>query len=1229
MRKHYIVFFFLFLSISTKSFCSSSVQYLGIEHGLSNNAVTSIFQDSHGFMWFGTFDGLNRYDGNKFKIFRNQLNNSTSLSSNRITAIGEDEAGNIWVGTKQGGVIYSNYTSLFSPLYFLPYKDKAAQKLKWPVNCFAKGKKGNFFIGTAGNGLLLHTLNGATKQVPFYTYSHVVISDYHVQSIRKDRLNKLWMFIQGEGIAYYDDKSGFVLPYNGQIKTANCLQPDLKGNLWLGNNDGLYKFNIQQRKFTFYKDRSGSSSGKQIVDMCLNRAGELWIATDGGGVDILNLNNNQLRYMVAGGNKYSLTSSAVYAVYEDKDSRMWIGTLRGGVNIIDQKKDRFSTISRDPLSKNTLISNFILSFCEEKSGNIWIGSDGDGLSYWNKKSNIYKNYTHHPGNSSSLSNNNVVRIIEDSQGQIWLATYGGGINKFNRQSNSFARYRCQNPVSNSEDADVWSLYEDSKKNLWAGACADGGLYKFNRSSNKFELFDISLKNILTLKEDKEGVLWAGNYSQLIKVDRKDKRHKIYNINYGIRAIYEDNYKNFWVGTEGGGLLKFDRETGRFLRYADDEGLCNNSVLNILGDKEGNLWLSTFYGLSKFNIRSGKFKNYYESDGLQSNQFNYNAALTLREGQFLFGGIKGFNIFYPEKITPNVCNPKVILTGLRIDNVPFEKNNSIAKGQNIFTVNKIVIPYNKAILSVDFVTPEYTAPDKIKYAYYLQGWDKHWNYSGSIGTINYSRLREGHYTLRIKSTNAEGVWNNGERIISIRILPPWWRSWWAFFFYILALTGCIYTFVSYRKEQADAEYEIKLANLKVEQERELSEKKISFFTHIAHEFRSPLTLIINPVKEILYSKGKMIDNGELSVVYRNSKRLLSLVDQLLLFSKTESNEDTLKVVRLNLVDVSKEVYLCFLQQAKDKNIQYDFINDSDVPEIYADREKIEIVLFNLITNAIKYTPEGGKVSLRITQDEDLVIIKVSDTGCGIPKEVGNDLFNRFYRAEGNNQKSGFGIGLYLVKKFVEAHKGSVTYTSKVGEGTEFKVTLLKGKANFSIADVSNQVFQSSKLFEEMIDQDNVKKSDNGLNENENSKLNKELFNKKPVLLITDDDDDLRGYIKKIFEKEFIVYEANNGDGAYNLIKKYQPDIVLCDVVMEGMNGIELCHRIKEDPSLNNISFILLTASTSDELKLKGIEEGADDYITKPFEKDILIARVSGLLKTRNNLQRYFYNEITLQ
>ncbi len=1229
MRKLSLLLFLFCFSLHVNAANTPPLQYLGIENGLSNNAVTCIFQDSHGFMWFGTFDGLNRYDGYSFKVFRNRLSDTSSLIHNWVTAINEDRAGNIWIGTKQGTVIYSNTSLAFSPLYFTAYRGKSKQKMLNATNSFETDIMGNIFIGTAGKGLLLNYQNNhIAVQIP-YMSRHGLVTDYHVQAIKKDAFKKLWLFIQGEGIAYYDYKSRTVKLVDDRIRTGKCLQPDLAGNIWVGSESGLYRYNVAQKKTTIFTEAAGSVSGNTIVNMCLDKSGELWIATDGGGVDILKIASGEFRYLQPGPGKGSLTSSAVYAVYQDKDSRMWIGTLRGGINILDHNKNWFTTLSHDPLSRNSIVSNFIISFCEDKSGNIWIGTDGEGLSYWNRKANSFSNYVHNLNYyAGSLSNNNVVRIIKDYQDQIWIATYGGGINKINSKNNSFIQYTCYNSAFGYEDRNVWSLYEDSRKDLWAGTLTEGGLYRLNRRSDKFELFDKDLKNVLTLSEDKNGDLWAGTFTQLIRIDLKNKKHKIYNIGFAVRAILEDEKKNFWIGTEGGGLLNFNRQTGTSIRFAETEGLPGNAVLNLLEDKQGDLWISTFNGLSKFNIQSKKFKNFYESDGLQSNQFNYNAALALSTGEFLFGGIKGFNIFYPKKIKPNINSSDVLLTGLRINNIPFEKDRALTREQDVYTIKKITLPYDKAVLSVDFVTPEYSAPDKVRYAYYLEGWDKDWNYSGTIRTANYSRLQEGYYKLRIKSTNTEGIWSNSERVVSITILPPWWRSWWAYLLYSIMAAGSVYAYILYQKRQAHLKYEIKLANLKVEQEKELNEKKLTFFTHIAHEFRTPLTLIINPVKEILYSKGKMIDNGELSIVYRNSRRLLSLVDQLLLFRKADSNEDNLKIVKLNFVDLCKEVFLCFRQQAGAKNIRYEFNCEDDALELYADREKIEIILFNLITNALKFTPEGGKVSVSISNKTEHLMISVSDTGCGIPEETGNALFNRFYRVRENNQKSGFGIGLYLAKKFAEAHHGTITYTSQKGQGTDFLLTLLTGKDHFRSSYIFEDVAETSVFLEELIEdnsQDEIK--ENSVNNNQQTLDN--LVSDQPVMVVVDDNIQIRQYIRQIFNEGYIVYDAENGEDGFLLIKKYQPDIVISDVVMTGITGIELCSRIKEDPSLNHIPFILLTASSSAEIKLKGIEGGADDYITKPFEKDLLVARVAGILKSRSNLQKYFYNEVTLR
>ncbi|WP_374164827.1 two-component regulator propeller domain-containing protein [Arcticibacter sp. MXS-1] len=962
-----------------------------------------------------------------------------------------------------------------------------------------------------------------------------------------------------------------------------------------------------------------------VMDMCIGASDVLWVATDGAGVMVFDIKSgtwNQFKHEVRKG---GLSSSAIYSVYRDKDLRMWVGTLRGGINILDSRKNRFTTIAADPAAANSLISNFIMAFCEDPSGNLWIGSDGEGLSFWDRKRNRFANYVHEPDDKNSLSNNNVSAIIRDYQGQVWISTYGGGINRLGK-SGTFIRYSCYNSAYRYEDRNVWTLFEDSQHNLWAGTCSDGGLYRYNRRNDKFEIFDTRLKNVLTLMEDNRGELWAGNYTSLIHVDRKSKKHIVYKIGSSVRAIHEDRKGKLWLATEGRGLLDFDRKTGRIRQYTEKDGLPGNSLLNILEDREGNLWISTFNGLCKFNPSTKTTKVFYESDGLQSNQFNYNAAIKLRTGEFLFGGIKGFNIFRPEKVEPLASSSSVQITGLRINNTPFERESPKSVGENLYSLQELTLPYEKGAVSVDFTTVEFTAPDKIQYAYFLEGWDKDWNYAGGSRTANYSRLTEGKYRLRIKSTDAEGAWIDKERVVVITILPPWWRSWWAFLLYLSIFAAAALAWLRHQRKQEQLKYEIKLATLKVEQERELNEKKLSFFTHVAHEFRTPLTLIINPVKEMLYSKDRIVGADDLSVVYRNSKRLLSLVDQLLLFRKAGSDQDRLKIVRLDFPNLCKEVFHCFSQQAQSRNITYTLTGADEKLELYVDREKMEIVLFNLLSNAIKYTQDGGQVSVAIKQDEGRAYVSVSDSGCGIPSEEGDALFNRFYRVRGGSKNAGFGIGLYLVKKFVEAHQGQVSYQSAKLKGTTFLLELKKGRGHFQSSLIFEEVDEGSAFLEELVEgvEEASKQEVSGSHE-----VAGDIVTDQPAMVVVDDNPQIAEYMTAIFKEEYRVQAFSTAEEALPVIRKIQPDIVISDVVMPGMTGVELCMNIKDDPSLSHIPVILLTASSSDEVKLKGIEGGADDYITKPFDKELLMARVSGIIKSRTNLQRYFFNEVTLR
>ncbi|MFW0715116.1 two-component regulator propeller domain-containing protein [Pedobacter sp. N23S346] len=1203
-----------------------SLSYLGIEQGLSNNGVNCIHQDKYGFMWFGTSDGLNRFDGYTFKIFRNRLNDTTSLVNSDVMSIHEDRIGNILVGTKQGASIYNSATGKFSQIQFRSFiKSKGLQRTSSVIFGFEKDMQANVFIATEGHGLLIYRQNQLRADQISFEMSKENRTNYSVQSVKVDQQKRVWLFVQGYGLCLYNYKSNTVQLINGSITTAKCIQPDRQGNIWIGNERGLYQYDIASKSIVAHHTAVGFLSYIDVHNLSIDQKNQLWISTDGGGVTIYDLKTYKLTYLLAGKGRNQLTSGAVMTVLEDKDGRKWIGTLRGGINIVDERKNRFKTVSNNTLDKNGLISNFILSFCEDKSGEVWVGTDGKGVALWNRNNNSFTNYSHQPNQQHSLSNNNIASIIKDHKNDIWMATYGGGVNKFDKSTSTFQYYPCYNKVTKNINQNTWIIYEDRLKNLWVGTI-QGGLYLFNRSTKKFEIFDLTLGDIYSIAEDKNGELWVGTFASLVKIDRKGRKHRVYRLDREVRTIYEDNQGDFWVGTRGGGLLLFDRNTGKYKTFTENDGLPGNSLLNILEDNSGNLWISTFGGLSRFNPAKRQFRNFYGADGLQSNQFNYNAALKLKSGELLFGGINGFNIFFPNEIKPFVSAPKLLITDLRINTVPYEQDANFEDKKTVYELEEITIPYDQAVLSVDFTALEYSTPDKISYAYYLEGWDNGWNNSFKVRTISYSKLREGNYKLRIKSTNAEGLWLNNERLLLVKVLPPWWRSWWAYFLYTLAGCATLYIYTLYQKKQNMLRYQIQLAHVKVAQEIELNEKKLSFFTNISHEFRAPLTLIINPIKEFLNSSTTQVDTKDLIVVYRNARRLLSLVDQLLHFRKSDA--DDLKVVEFNLVSFCKEVYICFTQQAKSRNIQFDFNCSQDLISIFADKEKIEIALFNLVANAFKFTPNGGKIKLSITALEEDVEIHVTDTGSGISKEIGARLFEKFFQVfeRGSQSKTGFGIGLYLVKKFIENHSGSVSYTSEPGVGTDFVIRLLKGKAHFNPQFIYEHGDEAPLFLDELID-------DNQYELEELSDVlddpSFEVITEKPTMLVVDDNDEIRNYVKHLFKQEYTIYEADSGEYGLQLVKKHIPDIVITDVVMKQLSGVELCMEIKADPALNHIPVILLTSSSSAEIKLKGIENGADDYITKPFDKDILIARVSNLLKSRSNLQKFFYNEVTLK
>lgn len=1214
------------------SFGEMALARLSIAQGLSNNSVRCIFQDHRGFIWLGTYDGLNRYDGYNFKVFRNKLNDSTSLPHNYIYAIHEDSNNDLWIGTGQGLTRFNSISNTFIPAYMSRYPSKQLQKITANVNRMASDSAGNLYVATNGWGFLVKSkTEKVAAQIPVHLEG-VSETGYNVQAVTVDNKGKVWLFIRDAGLCLYDPGKQSIRRIDKTIKSAHHITTDKQGHVWVATSHGLYEYAADGSSILkHYTEKEGELSSNRVVYLSIDPQDNLWIGSEGGGISILPAGKGRMQYLLPGENPNNLSSESAYAIHADRENRIWIGTIKGGINIVDWQKSRFQTYTHDPLSPNSLVNNFVSSFFEDKAKNIWIGTDGGGLSIWDRAEKKFRNFRYEPRKARTISHNSVTSIVQDQEGDIWLATFGGGINRYNQRSEQFEHYPCINEVTGTENKNAWLVYEDKEKDIWATTFGVGKVYLFNRKQNRFEVFDQELDDLIALTEDRAGNLWGGNSYQLIKIDKKNKKHVTYEFGKPIRSIYEDDKKRFWVGTEGGGLILFDRAKAEIIsRYSDADGLCNNSVLNILEDDKGHLWLSTFNGLSRFDPDSAVFKNFYQSDGLQSNQFSYNAALKLSSGELLFGGIGGFNLFNPANILPRNYMPPVFFTDIRVNNKGLADINNYITPTDAGNIRQLEIPYNEAVLSFTFTALEYTSSEKIKYAYFLEGWDKDWNYTGNIRTINYNNIREGNYTLRIKSTNAEGVWNKEETSLAIIVLPPWYRTVWAYLAYLFAAGGLVYLYYRYKSRQAELKYEIKLAHLNSEKEKEINEKRQTFFTNVSHEFRTPLTLIINPIRDILRKNNPALqeEHAELNIVYRNARRLLSLVDQLLLFRKAEDEADQLRIGRLNLYSLCEEVYLCFAQQAKAKHIQYLYECENRELEIYADREKMEIVFYNLLSNALKYTPEGGRIVLRLTETDKTIEASVADNGVGMPEEAQQRLFEKFYQVKDKNSpaRPGFGIGLYLVKHSVETHKGQISFESSPGHGTSFHITLLKGKEHFADRDIQEDITPEAVILPELAEEEpapavpEISKEAAGLGS---------MITDQPSLLVIDDNESMRSYVASIFKQQFIVHEAANAEDGLLLAKKYLPDIIISDVVMGQMSGIELCKTVKNTPSLNHIPVILLTGSNSTDSKLKGVEGGADDYITKPFEKDLLQARVSSLLKSKENLQRYFYNEITHQ
>lgn len=1198
--------------------------HLDIASGLSNNSVATIYQDQNGYMWFGTFDGLNRYDGNDFKIYRHVHTDPNSIQGNAISCIEGDYENNLWIGTTAGPVVFNAERSSFSPLQYYD----TSKKVK-PLNVTA------YEIIAVHD---LHIILVATKEaIVLYKEGELIGQaipfkgklNYIARSIAYNAKKQMfYVFITGKGLCQFDIKSKKLTLLNDTITGSNCIKLTHEG-LWIGSDEGayLYNHNLNTYSQNYFQE-------KTVVRDFYQQGNRLWIATDGAGLYTLTKENTTPIPYKASGPVALLNSKALYDIFESKNGEMWFGTLRGGVSMIGKKPLYFNHFkSKNPITNKEdedPAANFMQSFCEDEKHNVWIGTDGAGMRYWNRKQNTYDVYSTTAGAGRRLQSNFVTSIVKDADNAIWVAMWKGGVCRIDPRTKSIQNFSIYNQFTKKAEQESWLLFIDSKKTLWLAVTNSGALYQFDKKQNKFICYSNSLRDVTCLYETKDGKIWGGTFNSFFEIDTKTKKVKNYPSEYTIRCITEDENKNLWIGTVEGGLILFNRKTKTFKKYTTQNGLPSNTILRLLEDKEGNLWMSTYDGIARFSPKNNTFRNFGVADGLQGSQFSWNSGEKLSTGEFIFGGINGFNVFHPDHIKDKKNTGKFLLNDLLVNNQSLKLNNPYVTEKKSDMISVVKLPYDKSALSFDFVYLDFVNSEKINTAYFLEGWDKNWNYTTKESKANYSRLTEGTYVFKVKTTDVFGNWTNEVTLATVKILPPWYRSWWAYMLYLIGAIGAIYAYIDYHKNKERLRYDVKLARMEHMKDKEHAEKQFSMFTYMAHELRTPLSLIINPLKSVIEKKKPGKDNPDLNLAYKSAKRLLSLTDQLLLFRKAETDLDELKISRINLNTLCQEIYESFTQMAMAKSLNYQFIHEETATEIYGDYEKIEITLFNLISNAFKFTPNGGTISIELIENAATVSIIISDTGRGIEENDIETIFEKFKQIQ-SKASNGFGIGLYIAKYFVNKHHGELKCKSEVGKGTNFTISLPKGNSHFTEMNIAEDQSHMSPIVGELLEglPSDAVAEEKTVQPSQLENLQEELISTKRVLLIVEDNPEMNRYLVQLFSKNYIVYSAFNGLDGLKLAEKHMPDLILSDIAMEGMNGLELCKKIKQNDDLSHITVILLTATTSNDIHLQSIVEGADDYVTKPFDSDILLARVDSVLRNRGQLRKYFLDSITLR